>query len=191
MEYGEKCIKLFFNLQYRNATKKNVLKLVTNDGVTHDSPDDVLKEEVKYFGNMFSFQTPPSPLTETNCMDFFPNINVKFISVQKDSREGQITEEELLEAIGAFKDGKTPGLDGIPVEVYNTFFGILKGPLMACFNHSYINGRLSDMKQEGLISLLLKQDPSGIYKDPVHLKNWRPLTLQCCDAKNHSKLLGT
>jgi hypothetical protein len=84
------------------------------------------------------------------------------------SCEGQITEEELLEAIGAFKDGKTPGLDGIPVEVYKTFFGILKGPLLACFNHSYINGRLSDTQQEGLISLLLKQDPSGTYKDPVH-----------------------
>ena len=38
--------------------------------VTHDSPNDILKEEVKYFRNMFSFQSPPSPLTEVNCMDF-------------------------------------------------------------------------------------------------------------------------
>ena len=45
---------------------------------------------------------------------------------------------------------------------------ILRGPLLAYFNHSYINGRLSDTQQEGLISLLLKQDPSGMYKDPVH-----------------------
>lgn len=47
--------------------------------------------------------------------------------------------------------------------------------LLACF--------LSDKQQEGLISLLLKQDPSGIYKDPVHLQNRRPLPPQCCDAK--------
>ena len=46
MEYGEKCTKLFFNLQNRNATKTNVLKLVTNDGVTHESPNYILKEEV-------------------------------------------------------------------------------------------------------------------------------------------------
>ena len=59
-------------------------------------------------------------------------------------------------------------LDGIPVEVYQTFFDILRGPLMACFNHSYINRRLLDTQQEGLISLLLKQDQSAIYKDPVH-----------------------
>ena len=138
------------------------MKLVTNEGVTHDSPNDILKEEVKYFKNMFSFQSPPSPLTETDYMDFFPNNNVKLTSAQKDSCEGQITEEELLDAIKAFKAGKTPGLDGIPVEEYNPFFDILRGPLLACFHHPYINGRLSDTQQEGLI-LLLKQDPSGIY----------------------------
>ena len=53
-----------------------------------------------------------------NCMDYFPINNVKLASVQKDSWEGQITEEELLHA--------------------------LRGPLLACFNHSYKNGRLSD-----------------------------------------------
>ena len=80
---------------------------------------------------MFSFQAPPSPLTETNCMDFFPNNIIKLTCVQKDSCEGPITEEELLEAIGAFKDGKTPGLNGIPVEVYETFFLSTQ-----MFNHS-------------------------------------------------------
>ena len=71
---------------------------------------------------MFSFQSPPSPLTENNCMDFFTNNNVKLTSVQKDSCEGQITEEEFLDAIEAFKAGETPGLDGIPVEIYQTAF---------------------------------------------------------------------
>ena len=122
-------------------------------------------------------------------MDLFHNNNVKLTAVQKDSCEIQITEEELLDAIKAFKAGKTPRLDDIPVEIYQTFFDILRGPLLACFNHSYINGILLDTQQEGLISLLLKQDPSGIYKDTVHLKNGRPLTLQCCDAKILDKCL--
>jgi hypothetical protein len=54
-------------------------------------------------------------------MDFFPINNVKLISVRKDS-EGQITEEECFDAIKAFKCVKTPGLDGIPVEIYQTVF---------------------------------------------------------------------
>jgi hypothetical protein len=55
------------NLQQRNATKYVLLKLFTNDGVPHDSPNDILKEKVEYFKNMFSFQSPPSSLTEGNC----------------------------------------------------------------------------------------------------------------------------
>jgi hypothetical protein len=57
-------------------------------------------------------------------MDFFSVNNVKLTAVQKDSCEGEITEEELLGAIKAFKAGKTQRLDGIPVEVYQTFFFI-------------------------------------------------------------------
>lgn len=42
-------------------------------------------------------------------------------------------------------------------------------------------GYLSDSQKEGLISLLLKQEFSGQYKDPVNLK--KPIRLQCYDTK--------
>ena len=63
---------------------------------------------------------------------------------------------------------------GIPVEVYHFFFFLPRGPLL-----HVLNRRLSDTQQECLISLLLKQDSGGIYiyNDPLHFKNWRPLTL--------------
>jgi hypothetical protein len=53
--------------------------------------------------------------------------NVKLRQLQKDSGGGEITEEELLDAIKAFKLGKTPGLDGIPFEVYQSFFDVFRG----------------------------------------------------------------
>ena len=86
--------------------------------------------------------------------------------------------------------GKLQGWMAYHYKCTKLFFYILRESLLACFNHAYINGRLSDTQQEGLISLLLKQDPSGKYKDPVHLKHWRPLTLQCCDAKILAKCLA-
>jgi hypothetical protein len=67
------------------------------------------------------------------------------------------------------------------LQVYQTFFDILRGPLLACFNHSYKNGRLSDTQQEVLISFLLKQDTSGKYKDPVchdFHRSWLPLPVR-------------
>ena len=49
VEYGEKCTKFFMNLQYSNANKNNLQKLVTEDGVIYDSPNYILKEEASYF----------------------------------------------------------------------------------------------------------------------------------------------
>lgn len=42
-----------------------------------------------------------------------------------------------------------------------------------------------------VISLLLKQEPNGNYKDPVYLKNWRPITLQNYDTKILAKCIAT
>jgi hypothetical protein len=60
MEYGGKRSKLFFNRQHIIATRNNLLKLVTNDEVTHDSPNYILKEEEKYFKHMFVSVSPIS-----------------------------------------------------------------------------------------------------------------------------------
>ena len=115
-----------------------------------------MEEEAKYFKHVVSFQSPPFPLNDVNLKDFFPNNNnnnnhVKLTNFQKDPCEGQLTEEELFEAIKSFQSGKTPGLDDIPVEVYQTCLDVLKEPLLACFNYSYTNGRLSGTQQGGLI----------------------------------------
>lgn len=91
-----------------------------------------MKEEANYFRQMFSFQYPPSPLNDINY--FSPNINdVKLTIIQKDLCEGQLTEEEPLETFKLFHLGKATGLDSISVEVYQTFFDVLKDPLLACF----------------------------------------------------------
>ena len=139
------------------------------DGVIYDSPNDILKEEANYFRQMVSFPSHPLPLNEDYGKELFPN-NIKhgkLTNVQKDPCKGQITEEE---AIKSFQSGKTPGLNGIPVDVYQYFFDMLKAPLLDCFNYSFRNGGPSGTQQEGLISLLFKQDPDCKYKDPVYLK---------------------
>ena len=69
MEYGENAPNYFSIFNIEMLSFIFLLKLVTNDGVTHDSLNDIMKEEVKYFKPMFSFQSPPSPLTKVNCVD--------------------------------------------------------------------------------------------------------------------------
>ena len=190
MEKGNKCTKFFLNMQHKNYSKKNIAKLSLDNQKFISSPHEILKEEENFYSKIFSFDSESTPLE--SCNSLFPhNFNNKLTDEQKQSTEGIITEDELWLAIKSFKPGKSPGLDGIPVEVYITFYDQIKLPLLSCYNYAYESGNLANSQKEGLISLLLKQNPNGQYKDPEYLKNWRPLTLQCCDAKILAKCIAT
>lgn len=191
MEKGEKCTAHFLRLNRSNAVKKNIMKLYTTEGVSLMAPQDILREEVDYFRTIFSLEKEPEPLGGQNVNIFFPHACDYALSVhQQQSCEGAISEEELLDAINSFSSGKSPGIDGIPIEFYKVFFEEIKKPLLESFNFSYNLGFLSETQKEGIITLLLKQDSQGNYKDPGYLKNWRPLTLLCVDTRILSKCIA-
>lgn len=60
------------------------------------------------------------------------------------------------------------------------FLKKLKKPLLASFNFSYNQGFLSETQKEGIITLLLKQDSQGNYKDPVYLKKLETFDTSLC-----------
>ena len=153
-------------------------------------PQDILKEQHKYFSDIFSSHNSEAPLLDENTKNFFPENRPHLTTEERHICEGLITEEELTLAINSFKTGKSPGLDGIPIEFYKAFYPKIKIHMLDCFSYAYSEGKLSGTQQEGLISLLLKQESNGQYKDPTTLKNWRPLTLQCYDVKILAKCIA-
>lgn len=189
MEKGEKCTAHFLRLNQIHFVKKNIMSLYRKD-VLVTNPQEILQEEFEYFKDRYSNDAilePPNGVTE----QYFPLNNVSVLSTsQQLSREGEITEQELLEAINSFSSGKSPGIDGIPTEMYKIFFTEIKKTLLESFNFSFQQGILSNSQREGVISILLKQNPDGKYKDPKWLKNWRPLTLLCCDTRILSKCIA-
>ena len=75
------------------------------------------------------------------------------------------------------KKNKVPGLDGIPVEFYETFWDDI-GPLVCdAFNESFDNGCLSDSQKRSVLSLIFKKG------DRLLLKNYRPISLTNADYK--------
>ena len=95
-----------------------------------------------------------------------------------------ITQQELLLSIKEAKKGKSPGLDGLSVEFYTTFFPEIKTLLLAALNFLYNNGIPNTEIAEGAITLIHKKG------DRKKISNYRPITLLNTDYKILSKILN-
>jgi len=95
-----------------------------------------------------------------------------------------VTVAEVARALRSAPPGRSPGLDGIPVELYRRF----KGPLLPTFARLFtainILGQLPTGFSEGLITIIFK---SGDRCDPA---NYRPITLLCTDYRLYAKVLA-
>ena len=80
------------------------------------------------------------------------------------------------------KNDKSPGSDGITVEFYKTFWDDLNQYLVDSLNFSFVNGHLTDLQKQGILSLIPK---SGIFL--TTLSNWRSVTLLTVDYKTATK----
>ena len=102
----------------------------------------------------------------------------KIDAIQQEHCERLMTENDLLKSLKAFKNGKTPGIDGLNAELYNFFWPDIKQFLQASINYSLEHATLSIAQRMAIISLLPKGD-----KDRLYLKNWRPISLLNVDYK--------
>ena len=76
------------------------------------------------------------------------------------------------------KLNKAPGIDGLTVEFYRTFWPFLKHFAVKVVNNCYVKEELSNTQKIGLISLIYN------INDPLSLDNYRPITLLNIDKKN-------
>ena len=76
---------------------------------------------------------------------------------------------------------KTPGNEGFSVEFYLTFWEDIKQYLIKSINTGY---PVTKMRQ-GIITLLPKKE-----KDPLYVKNWRPISLLNTEYKLDAKCLA-
>ena len=81
-------------------------------------------------------------------------------------------------------NGKAPGIDGLPVEFYKTFWDVLGIDLYSVLLQCIDDGILPHSCRRSVITLLPKDGDNGL------LKNWRPVSLLCTDLKIFTKSLS-
>jgi len=103
---------------------------------------------------------------------------------QRQRLEVPPTLEELSTALSSLEHGKTPGIDGLPVDFFTAFWDILGPEVLLVLQESVRSGILPLSCRKAVVSLL----PKG--GDLQRVENWRPISLLCSDYKILSKLLA-
>ena len=102
------------------------------------------------------------------------------------SVDGILSKVEYLKALKEMKSGKSPGTDGLPVEIYQNFRNEILEPLLAALNYGFATGNLSTAQRRGIIEIIPKKSEELFY-----VRNWRPLTLFNCDYKIAAKAIAS
>ncbi|PRW33265.1 Transposon TX1 uncharacterized 149 kDa [Chlorella sorokiniana] len=91
---------------------------------------------------------------------------------------------EVARALRSAPPGRSPGLDGIPVELYRRFKASFLSILARLYTAVSTLGQVPAGFTDGLITILYK---AGDRADPA---NYRPITLLCTDYRLYAKVLA-
>ena len=151
---------------------------VNNTSVTSDK--NILRKCRDLYENLYTAET-----VDLESQDWLLEELDQFLtSYDQALCEGELTLAECFEAASQMSTNKSLGSDGLSVEFYRRFWGLIGPNLAEILNYSFQHGSLSETQCRGIICLLYKKD------DPLELKNWRPISLLNTDYKICTKVLA-
>ncbi len=180
-EEGEKNTNYFFNLEKRQANNKTINRLKLEDGSITDDINIILEKQKEFYEKLYK----ESNLGRTDELINSIGEHPKLTDNEKETIDSMVTEQEILKALKASPNNKSPGEDGLPSEFYKVFWNNIKVHLVNCYKLAFENGKLGISQRRGIICLIPKKD-----KDPVILKNWRPISLLNQDYKLLAKSIA-
>ena len=181
IEKGETPSKFFFQQEKINQTKKHFSKLKIGEN-THTTNPKIIQTKLKQFYK--DLYAKPSLCEETQTK-LLSNLSKTIPDTNKNDLDKPIASDELIHAIRLMAENKSPGIDGLPKEFYETFWETIKDDITKLFNYILFNKKqLSTTQQIAIISLIPKKD------DLTEIKNWRPISLLNCDYKILTKTLS-
>ncbi len=116
-----------------------------------------------FYTNLYKAETD---FDEPICKQYLDKLELPRISqIDKESLEAPLSLEELHVSLKSLQKGKSPGLDGLPPELYLEMWDLVGIPM---------------------ILLLLKKG-----KDPLDCSSYRPISLIPCDLKIYAKVFAS
>ncbi|KAG2193800.1 hypothetical protein INT47_009942 [Mucor saturninus] len=184
-ELGERNNKYFYRVIKERQSKQTIqsLKCSATGSVLVNS-DDIIREARGFYQELYT----PDLIDDAAVDSLLASIpdDVVLSPEDSDSLTDPILMDTLQDMVGHTPFGKSPGLDGLPFEVYKYLFkssADFRTMLLGILNDALIGVFPSSWQQTRMVLLFKKGDP-------MLLKNWRPLSLINSDAKLFTKLLA-
>ncbi|KAK4515528.1 uncharacterized protein ATC70_010478 [Mucor velutinosus] len=167
------------------AVKKAITSLinpVTNSLCT--DPSSMQTAASSFYATLYSCDAVDSASIDSLCATIPDSDTIA--DADHDTLQQPFTIADLLTGTHRTKFQSSPGIDGLPYPILNIIFNHQKAAQLAVkvFNDALNLGIFPSSWLQTCICLLPK---SG---DLSNLKNWRPLSLICCDAKIFTRLLN-
>ena len=162
----------FFNLEKSHSRSKTISRIRLDSGEITQNISLIKNHVSKFYKNLYSKVSTDESARKNILKDL--------------SRLDPLEAEDLERptAVGQLGKDKTPGLDGLSGEFYQTFWPILKNDLFSVLNHSFLTGSLPRSFGRAVITLLPKKG------DLADIANWRPVSLLNNDYKILARLLA-
>lgn len=149
----------------------------------------------KHIANFYDGQHPsglfrPQPTSAAAQEEILGSIDRALSPEDREACEADIAASDLAAALAECEPGKSPGLDGLTYEFYESFWGVLGARLAEVFSEAFGEGgagRLPESMRMGLIVLVYKGTKAG---PRSKISNYRPITLLNCDCKILAKTLA-
>ena len=174
---GGKNTKLFLSLE-KSRFKKKTMRSLMDNGQLINKNRDIVNAQQKFYAELY----------KSNPQIRFTFVNNSGNKLDMDSRvdlDREITVDDFTQAVRTLKHNKSPGPDGIMAEFMQFFWGKIKDMYYKAIICAKQKGHLHLSTCRGIIQLIPKKG-----RDPLLLKNWRPLTMLSIDYKILAKALA-
>lgn len=182
-DQGEKSGKLLAWRIKKIQTDRAINSIFLENGEKTVDPLEINNIFKLYYENLYKSEIANNLEGQNNFLD-----KITFPKLSEETRsnlEKNLSIEELSEALQDMCNGKAPGPDGLPMEIYKTFAGKILPHLLEMFNESLGKGILPPSLRSALITLILKPG-----KPPNEKSSYRPISLMSCDTKILCKALS-
>ncbi len=178
-EINEPNVQYFANLEKRTVKLNTIVTLTDDNGVEHHAPDDLLRIATGFYTRLYT----PTPVHAPTQAQLLKHVHTRLTPQQRDMLDAPFTAADFAQAVQQLSIGKSPGIDGIPIEFYQTFWSLLH-PHYLAFIHCVQHSSFLPSKNTGVTAILYKD--RGDLSD---LANYRPLSLLNVDVKIFTKAL--